>query len=647
MDTRSDVPGADFEAWCLASDALPAMLFAAARDGSIEFVNRAWTAFTGYSQHSSLGNAWIAIVHPDEVAHVLTEWRRAVAAGDKFTVETRARKRDGSYVWLTVMAAPLHDAAGSLVRWYGSAIDIDARKRAEEALKRHDALLRDSERRFRALAEAIPVICWTADPSGWIDWYNHRWYEFTGQRTDEAAGWGWQTAHHPDDLLKVMEAWPRSIATGDPFEMEFRLRRHDGVFHWFLTRVEPLRDEHGTVVRWYGSAADINEQKKALERSNEVAETFQQLFLPRTLPQRPHLQMDAVYLPAEGDRLVGGDWFDAFELPDGRIGLSIGDVAGHGLDASLTGGKLRQAIVTLAFQQSDPAAILAELDRMLSYQQSGIIVTALVAFVDRDLRTLTYASAGHPPPLVARAPHARAEELPARGAPMGAQLGVLPMTYQTDIPSDGLIALYTDGLIEFSRDILQTQARLRDALGMLAADPAVNRPATAIKDLVFAGARPRDDAALLVLQFASQQVPAARQSTGKVAKRWRFHSSDAHTASSARQSIRAFLAGMALDQAELFSAELIVGEIIANTVAHAPGLVEVEVDWTDEKPSVIVRDKGPGFPSARQELPDAWRECGRGLFLIRSLSETVSIRPARDAGTEICATLPIRRKISH
>jgi len=229
---------------------------------------------------------------------------------------------------------------------------------------------------------------------------------------------------------------------------------------------------------------------------------------------------------------------------------------------------------------------------------------------------------------------------------MGAQLGVLPVTYQTAIPHDGLIALYTDGLIEFSRDILQTQARLRDALGMLAGDAAVNRPATAIKDLVLGGARPRDDAALLVLQFASRQVPGARQPSGELAKRWRFHSSDAHTASSARQSIRAFLARMALDQADLFSAELIVGEILANTVAHAPGLVEVEVDWTDERPSVIVRDKGPGFPSAHEELPDAWRECGRGLFLIRSLSETLSIRPARDAGTEICATLPIRRKIS-
>jgi PAS domain S-box-containing protein len=622
------------------------MVFAAGRDGSIEFVNRAWAEFTGYSQQASLGNAWIAIVHPDDVAYVLTEWRRAVAAGTRFAVETRARKLDGSYVWLSVTAAPSRDRAGALVRWFGTAIDIDARKKAEEALRRHDALLQDSVRRFRALAEAIPVICWTADPDGWIDWYNHRWYEFTGQRPEEAVGWGWQTAHHPDDFLKVMEAWPRSIATGEPFEMEFRLRRHDGVFHWFLTRVEPLRDEHGTVIRWYGSNVDIDAQKQALQRSNEVAETFQQLFLPRTLPRRPHLRMDAIYLPAEGDRLVGGDWFDAFELPDGRIGLSIGDVAGHGLDVSLTGGKLRQAIVTLAFNLDDPAAILVDLDRMLSYQQSDNIATALVAFLDPDLTTLTYASAGHPAPLIAYQAGVPADELPAVGAPIGARLGVVPVMYRRTIPADCLVALYTDGLIEFSRDILQAHTRLRDALGALLGDASVNRPATAIKERVLAGARPTDDAALLVLQFAARQVPTARPPHDDLAKRWRFHSSDAHTASSARQAIREYLAAMALDQSDVFSAELIVGEIIANTVAHAPGLVEVELDWSDEKPSLIVRDTGPGFPSARGELPDAWRECGRGLFLIRSLSDAVSIRPAHDAGTEICATLPIKRKLN-
>ena len=91
-----------------------------------------------------------------------------------------------------------------------------------------ELIARKSERQFQGLAEGLPVICWTADATGSFDWYNHRWYEFTGQTPEEAVGWGWQAMHHPDDFLDVMRKWPHSIATGEPFEMEFRLRRRDG-----------------------------------------------------------------------------------------------------------------------------------------------------------------------------------------------------------------------------------------------------------------------------------------------------------------------------------------------------------------------------------------------------------------------------------
>jgi PAS domain S-box-containing protein len=99
---------------------------------------------------------------------------------------------------------------------------------------------------------------WSALPDGWIDWYNARWYEYTGQTRDEAAGWGWQAVHHPEDLPGVMRAWPGSIESGEPFEMEFRLRGADGRFRWFLTRATPLRSVDGRVVRWFGTNTDID-----------------------------------------------------------------------------------------------------------------------------------------------------------------------------------------------------------------------------------------------------------------------------------------------------------------------------------------------------------------------------------------------------
>ena len=175
-----------------------------------------------------------------------------------------------------------------------------------------------AELRFRALAEAIPVIVWTADAEGSIDWYSRRWYEYTGQSPEEAQGWGWQAVPHPDDFLTLMRKWPEAIASGAPFEMECRMRRRDGVYHWFLCRAESVRDPDGTVLRWYGSTIDIDQQKTALDRTKRVGQTLQEIFLPTSLPQRPTLRMDAVYLPAERDAPIGGDWFDAFETPTGE-----------------------------------------------------------------------------------------------------------------------------------------------------------------------------------------------------------------------------------------------------------------------------------------------------------------------------------------
>ncbi len=125
------------------------------------------------------------------------------------------------------------------------------------------------------------------------------------------------------------------------------------------------------ILSWYGSVIDIEAQKQALERTKRVAETLQEAFLPRQLPQRADLRLDAIYVSAEKDALVGGDWYDAFELPDGKLGFSIGDVTGHGLEASIAVGKLRQAIFTLALRIDDPAEILVEVDRILRSPSAG------------------------------------------------------------------------------------------------------------------------------------------------------------------------------------------------------------------------------------------------------------------------------------
>lgn len=515
-------------------------------------------------------------------------------------------------------------------------LDAPAQELPASALRR--------DRDFYAMAEALPVIAWTADATGWIDWYNHRWYEYTGQTREEAAGWGWQAAHHPEDFPKVMEAWPHSVATGTPFELEFRLRGADAEYRWFLTRAIPERDGNGNVTRWYGSNVDIQAQKETLERSVRVSETLQRVFLPETLPDGPNLHFDALYVPAERDALVGGDWYDATLLPDGRYLLSIGDVAGHGLDASVVAGRLRQAVTDFAFTNDQPAAILCSVNRVLCHQSPHILATALVGLIDRNCTRFTYACAGHPPPVFARR-NTAATELRHGGSMLGLSSDLETVNHSIALERDDVLVLYTDGLTESTRQMQRAEERLSESVTRLALTPEEAHPAAAIRRAVLGMSAPTDDVALLVVRCAARpSLTQADPDLGTAEKRWRFHSSDAYTAQLSRKRLMEFIQSHSPASESLFEAELVLGEILANTVEHAPGLVEIHIDWRGEKPVVTVLDTGPGLDRLLAELPASdLDENGRGLFLIRTLADEFSVTRAAGYGTKLRVVLPLKR----
>ena len=128
-----------------------------------------------------------------------------------------------------------------------------------------DRLL-EGEKQFQLLADFVPQLMWLANPDGWIYWYNKRCYDYTGTTAEQIAGWGWQVVIDPDALPAVMEGWTRAIENREPFEMVFPLKAADGSFHPFLSRVQPLKDDQGRVLRWFGTNTDISEQKRAEER---------------------------------------------------------------------------------------------------------------------------------------------------------------------------------------------------------------------------------------------------------------------------------------------------------------------------------------------------------------------------------------------
>ncbi len=136
----------------------------------------------------------------------------------------------------------------------------------EESLAHSERLtqqLRDSELQFELLADSIPQLAWAAQPDGHIDWYNRPWYEYTGTTFEQMQGWGWKSVHDPALLDDVVRRWISALAVGVPFEMEFPLRRADGVFRWHLTRAVPLRDERGRILRWFGTNTDVDDAMRA------------------------------------------------------------------------------------------------------------------------------------------------------------------------------------------------------------------------------------------------------------------------------------------------------------------------------------------------------------------------------------------------
>jgi PAS domain S-box-containing protein len=174
--------------------------------------------------------------------------------------------------WWVTYWHPLRDPKGEIIGVNVAAEEITERKRAEAVLAANDKALRESELRFRELADSISQFAWTADASGWIYWYNKRWHDYTGTTLADMEGWDWQKVHHPEHVDRVVERIRRSFETGTPWEDTFPLRGKDGTYRWFLSRALPIRNEAGEVVRWFGTNTDVTKQieaEKALQVSVE------------------------------------------------------------------------------------------------------------------------------------------------------------------------------------------------------------------------------------------------------------------------------------------------------------------------------------------------------------------------------------------
>jgi GAF domain-containing protein/anti-sigma regulatory factor (Ser/Thr protein kinase) len=403
-------------------------------------------------------------------------------------------------------------------------------------------------------------------------------------------------------------------------------------------------DESTLLTEIAARAAIAVENAELYEREHRVSATLQQALLPTRLPVIAGLVFDAIYEPGATEAQIGGDWYDAVELPDGRVIVSIGDVTGRGLRAAVIMGRVRQAIEALATYQSDPAQLLNAADAVLRRAHPDAIVTALVGVIDLKNRTFSYATAGHPTPII-RAQDGTLVGLPGTGLPLGLRDAHQPPSSTIVLPAHSLLFLFTDGLIESTRDIDEGERRIAAALrdSAIACSP---HPAAAIKAAVLHDGS-SDDVAVFTIGVGDLTCHSKTERSDSPLRsawsmHWSFDARDARSTRDVRELFIAYLQAKGAPDADYAGAELVFGELLGNVVRHAPGVVEIEVEWRGDAPVLHVLDRGPGYDRLEQ-LPPTFSETGRGLYLVATLTREFTVTRLPGYGSHARAVLPINR----
>jgi formate hydrogenlyase transcriptional activator len=242
-------------------DTIPALAWCNLSDGSNDFVNRRWSDYTGLSQEEVKRVGCKVAIHPEDLPKWLDQWRSLLASGAGGEIEARLRRHDGAYRWFLIRVQPLQEESGKILRWYGTNTDIEDRKRTEERL-------REDEREIRRITDAIPQTIVVQNPSGVSIYANQATLDYTGLTIDDVIASDFRARiFHPEDLERLQAEREAALLRGLPFEIEQRALRKDGRYRWFLIQYNPLRDEHGEIIRWYATGTDIDDRKRNEERT--------------------------------------------------------------------------------------------------------------------------------------------------------------------------------------------------------------------------------------------------------------------------------------------------------------------------------------------------------------------------------------------
>ncbi len=635
------------------ANVVPQLIWTTNPTGEVEYVNDRWTAYTGYDALATREGGWRASIDPEQEGDIRERWMQSLRSGEPFVGEYRIREGStGRYRWFLVNAVPVRNRRSEVQTWIGTCTDIDAQKRLED---REAFLARAGERLGASLDVSATVQAITAlllprfADRTWIALLDDEGrYVLSGvgssDPSDELGIRRWigsalQPALH-DAVASVIELgeplvidkpdrfpdpWLREVAAGAAMIVPLvsgdvpigalALVRNNGRAY--------DADDVGLVREFARRAALSLEHARLYERERSTADALQRAMLPAQLPLLPGVDFSASYSAASESQRVGGDFYDAFELPDGRVALTIGDVTGHGLEAAVIMGEIRQAIRAASFEAAEPSAILDRASRLLVASGRSVFVTAIFGVLDLVTGRFVYATAGHPPALLYERGGMR--RLQASGLPIGLREDEgVDFVVQLHAPCS--LVLYTDGLLEFARDIAEGERRIENAIRTLASEE-IDHFANALMKAVLGDDEASDDIAILTVRIERFSAPLPGDE-----REWRFSSDDGRTGALVRHEVGDLVSAWTGREDARFGSELAFGELVANAVRHAPGevLVTVRTDGNGNA-TLIVEDSGRGFVPDVRRL-DPFAESGRGLSLVDAVSDGLTIEPSGRGG---------------
>ncbi|HEY2306401.1 MAG TPA: SpoIIE family protein phosphatase [Streptosporangiaceae bacterium] len=518
-----------------------------------------WRWITGQSLEEYLGNGWLDAVHPEDRERVERDWRECVGGGKIFDSRYRVRTKTGSYRHYDVRAVPI-ERDGKIIEWVGASTDVTAQREAEEMRGRLTEQLSAAALRTARLQQATSMLAEALTVEQVVEVITEVGRSAIGAdrsavalldperlrvHTVNAGGLPDSPGHPGGDIpLDIPSVVTLAITTRRPVlvenpdglrrtfadvaDLDLFLSHTDerawvgmpllaagsaiGALRFSFSRPRKITDEERVFLEALaGQCALALERASLFEREHTTAETLQRSLLPDRLPSVPGIILDARYLPVTRNMEIGGDWYDAFRLPDGRLAVAAGDVMGKGLSAAAGMGRVRNALRALALTDPRPAAVLAGLDRLFTATELDEQVTTVAYLVFDPVSGEGLAgNAGHPPPLLMSRDAPPRLDLGEAGTPLG--WASPRQQYVFRLPPGHTAVLYSDGLVENRRRGLHSGLDELVAVAGQATPAVAEDPASLLEYLVdrmLTGYEQDDDVTVLVLH-----VPV-RDGTGK------------------------------------------------------------------------------------------------------------------------------------